>query len=148
MAQKAPDYIKIKRMYINQISQNRKLEATLLSLTHGPYASMHQWYTVLKRNKSDNYIIYVAFDTRINEAVGWSMVSDVSDDWLSNGQKKIGTYVGILYRRQGIGARLVKAVKRIDKDWVFFKYNQGAKAFYADTIKKSTDYNYAWGAVK
>jgi len=141
--QVAPDYIVIKRMYAETMANN--IYDKLLTLTNY-YGTMAEWLIQARKGGKD-YIIYVAFDKRQNQPVGWIMSTNIPDSHLYNGENKIGTYVNEYYRRQGIGAKLVEAMKKVNQEFLFWRGNNQADSFYGATIQKSTEFNYSWSKV-
>ena len=75
------------------------------------------------------------------------MATDIPDYSLYDGENKIGTYVNENYRRQGIGAKLVEAMKTVNKDFLFWRGNSRADGFYSATIQKSSKFDYSWTKV-
>jgi GNAT superfamily N-acetyltransferase len=149
MPQKAPEYIKVQRVEIESLKNNRPLIDRLIFLSNSYNGSMTYWLNEALKNINQYNVIYIAKDKRCGEVVGWVMVSEsMADSWGISGNK-IGTYVDHNFRRMGIGTRLVKAVRRATKTFACWTGNNVADSFYSSVVsgRSRKELNSCWQTV-
>lgn len=114
---------KIRTLDFNKVAQDEKLISVLRSLTLHSYSGMnHELNNLIKRVKSSEIVdvqVLAAYHKDI--IVGWALLSrepsnfsftHVWDGYRPSLGALFEVYVDPLYRRKGIGSRLVKAAKR------------------------------------
>jgi GNAT superfamily N-acetyltransferase len=150
MPRKTPDFVVVNRIAINTIKEDQTLYQRLIHLSERGGA-MHPWLDDHINNAIDDCIIYIAKHKITKQVIGWSIVTPSLMDCCGiNYRRKIGTFVDPLFRKQGIGTRLVKAIRRIDKDFAFWAGDSMAREFYHSIIKpKEVEYhNSSWRTTK